>query len=64
MLTCLLCPVLRPLPAGGGESHVACLTFKISGVGVSQNLMSPLEIERNPLSLLEFYRRWVEVHFK
>ena len=48
-------PSTEALPGGGGgESHVACLNFKISCVGVSQNLMSPLEIERNPLSLLEF----------
>ena len=57
-------PSTEALPGGGGESHVACLNFKISCVGVSQNLMSPLEIERNPLSLLKFYRRWVEVHCK
>ena len=56
-------PSTEALP-GGGKSHVACLNFKISCVGVSQNLMSPLEIERNPLSLLEFYRRRVEVHCK
>ena len=40
-------PSTEALPGGGGRgSHAARLNFKISCVGVSQNLMSPLEIER------------------
>ena len=40
-------PSTEALPGvGRGGSHAARLNFKISCVGVSQNLMSPLEIER------------------
>ena len=37
-------PSTEALPRGG--SHVARLNFKISCVGVSQNLISPLKIEQ------------------
>ena len=48
----------------GGGPHVARLNFKMSCVGVSQNLMLPLEIERKSSVFVRIYKRWVEVHYK